>query len=69
MYIIDILSETVIILQQEATVIPHYRHIVYSYLDLITLLNKVAKLSNSDRNAIKNSKLINQQKILKIKFS
>jgi hypothetical protein len=69
MYIIDILSETVIILQEEGTVIPHYRHIVYSYLDLMTLLDKVAKLSKSDRNAIKKSKLINQQKILKIKFA
>ena len=35
----------------------------------MTLLNKIAKLSKSDRNAIKKSKLINQQKILKIKFS
>ena len=35
----------------------------------MTLLDKVAKLSKSDRNAIKKSKLIDQQKILKIKFS
>lgn len=45
------------------------RHIIYSFLTIIDLLNKIGKVSKTERLIIiSDSEIINQPRCLKIKF-
>ena len=39
---------------------------IYSYIDLMTLLNVISKLSKTDRETITHSELLDQKRCLKI---
>ena len=45
------------------------KYIVYSYIDLMTLLNKISNVSKTDRNMLTtNSAILDQERCLRIKF-
>ncbi len=56
-------------MQEEELSLPEsIRCMIYSFIPLIELINKISKLNKFERNLLKNNLLLNQKKILLIKF-
>ena len=54
--------------KEDFTLPESIRCMIYSFIPLIELINRISKLNKFERNLLKNNLLLNQKRILLIKF-